>query len=143
MELFKRKIIMSKTKRKRRLRPLKNMKPKKRINLYMVLLVAFLFFVGFRVIHFEIRFNNLAKEGVVTRGYIDKFISAGTGGCSIYHFYYPDKRYKRTGNCGFGTPGDSIDVVFLPNKPEINEPWARIKKRKKAQERIIRRELPE
>lgn len=137
---------MSKSKRKSILRPPKSTKAKKGISMYLILWIVFISFIIYRVIHLEIQFNNLATEGIVTRGYIYSYIVSGHGGSNHYRFDYPDNRYPRYGSdygdCYWKVPGDSIDIIFLPDNPEINRPWDFIKRRKKAQERIQKGELP-
>jgi len=136
---------MPKSTRKKRLRPVIKKKPGKRISFSLILFICFTAFFLYRIIHFEILDKSLARDGIVTRGYIYKVSRYGKGTHTRYYrFYYPNSHFERTGEVyNSMNPEDSITVIFLPDNPDKNRSWRIIKTRRKAKERIRRGELPD
>lgn len=98
--------------------------------------IFFLCLALLRGLQTEITLHQLADRGIQTKG----FIYGKTRYSSLYRFYYPSWEYERHGR-GIGRIGDSIDVIFLPDKPEKNHSWYAVKDKRKAKERIASGEL--
>lgn len=135
---------MVKRNRKKRLRPAKQTRVQRKIGCIPILYLITLSFIIASLISNEIRDYQLANYGIVHKGYVYKhYHKKGTNKIKC-RFYYPNTDYERIGIYydNKKMPGDSIDIIFLPNKPSTSRPWDRIKTRKKARERIERGELP-
>ena len=58
------------------------------------------------------------NKGVKTSAFVYKFRSLKTGDMAVYEFKVDKERY--TGESINGKLGDSIEVLYLPQNPEIN-----------------------
>lgn len=89
-----------------------------RLSINKVIHIILLVYIACHILNLELENILLYKQGETSQAFVYRRTSKGRRGVNLYVFHISGLQY--TGRDSFSEVGDSIEVVYLPQNPEIN-----------------------